>query len=94
MSRFTHVQRKDKEMNELEVKDLGKCYRNKDGFALYKDGAGFIVYSIFKEEGKEFANFRGYLTDPDNFESVVEDLKYEDKLALHELEKEFGVYFG
>jgi hypothetical protein len=73
-----------------EVKDMGKCYRKKGSFALYKDGAAFIVYSVFKDEGKEFAVFRGYLTDPDNFESVVEDLKYEDKQAMADLQREFG----
>ena len=73
-----------------EVKDMGKPYATKDGFALYQDGAAFIVYSIFKDEGKDVANFRGYLSNPENFESVVEDLKYEDKLAMIELQREFG----
>lgn len=73
-----------------EVKDMGKCYGKKDGFALYKDGAAFIVYSVFKDEGKQVAEFRGYLADPENFESVVEDLKYEDKLAMADLRREFG----
>ena len=31
-----------------ETKDMGKCYRKKDGYALYKDEMGFMgVYSIF-----------------------------------------------
>ena len=79
-----------------EVKDMGKCYRKVDNFALYKDECGFLaVYSVWKEDdvfkdGKEYANFRGYLANPENFESVVEELKYEDKIALAELRAEFG----
>ena len=74
-----------------EVKDMGKCYRKVGNFGLYKDECGFLaVYSVFEDEGKKYANFRGYLANPENFESVVEDLKYEDKQELAELQREFG----
>lgn len=79
-------------MERIETKELGKCYRKIDHFGLYKDKAGFFgVYSIFKEEGKEYAYWRGMLAHPENFEVVVEELKYEDKQALAELRAEFGV---
>ena len=78
-----------------KVKDMGKCYRKKDNFGLYKDECGFLaVYSVFEDEGEQVAVFRGYLARPENWEVVVEDLKYEDKLAMREMEKEFGVYFS
>ena len=76
----------------IETKDMGKCYRKKDGYALYKDEMGFVgVYSIFQDEGKEVAVHRGYLAHPENFEMVVEELKYEAKIAIQELREEFGM---
>lgn len=75
-----------------ETKDMGKCYRKKDGYALYKDEMGFIgVYSVFEYEGKEVASHQGYLAHPENFEAVVGELKHEAELAIQELRKEFGV---
>ena len=78
---------------DRKVSEMGKCYRKKDNFALYKDQAGFLsVYQIFRDEdGEKIAMWRGYLAYPENFEVVVEELKYEDKLALKELEAEFGI---
>lgn len=74
-----------------EVKDMGKCYRKQDGYALYKDECGLLaIYSVFEDEGKEVAVFRGYLARPENFEAIVADLKYEDKLAMADLQREFG----
>jgi hypothetical protein len=49
---------------------------------------------VFEDEGDQVANFRGYLARPENWEVVVEELKYEDKLAMHQMEKEFGVYWS
>ena len=73
------------------VSELGKCYRKIDNFGLYKDEGGFLaVYSLFEDEGEQVANFRGYLAHLENWEVVVEDLKYEDKIALAELQAEFG----
>ena len=78
-----------------KVKDMGKCYRKIDNFGLYKDESGFLaVYSLFEDEGEQVANFRGYLAHLENWEVVVEDLKYEDRLAMHQMEKEFGVYWS
>lgn len=74
-----------------EVKDMGKCYRKVGNFGLYKDECGFLaVYSVFEDEGKKYANFRGYLANPENFESVVYELKQEDYQEIAELQREFG----
>jgi hypothetical protein len=83
-------------MNEIETKTLGNCHGKVDNFAVYEsnDVGLYAIYSVFKEEDKEFAVFRGYLAHPENWEVVVEDLKYEDKFAMHEMEKEFGVYWS
>lgn len=81
-------------MNEIETSTLGRCYRKIDNYALYKDATGFLsVYLTWKEDdvfhdGKEYAVWRGYLAHLENFEAVVEDLKYEDKIALAELRAE------
>lgn len=79
-------------MNEIETKTLGNCHGKVDNFAVYEsnDVGLYAIYSVFKEEDKEFAVFRGYLAHLENFEVVVEDLKYEDKIALAELQAEFG----
>lgn len=79
-------------MNEIETKTLGSCYGKVDNFAVYEsnDVGYYAIYSVFEEEGKEFAVFRGYLAHLENFEVVVEDLKYEDKVAIAELQAEFG----
>jgi hypothetical protein len=78
-----------------EAKEMGKCYRKVGKFAMYKDECGFFgVYSLFEDDGKEYANFRGYLAYPENFESVLADLEYEDRVMMRELEEEFGMKFA
>lgn len=77
------------------VKELGECYAEKDGYKLFKDELGYVIYSCWTNDdlfgdGQEYGVFRGYLAHLENFSLIVEDLKIEDALALEELRREFS----
>lgn len=72
----------------------GRYLAKQDNYEVHRENGGMVVYSVWTEQGEKRGLEVGYLADLENFSSVVEELQYENKLALRELEKEFGVCFG
>jgi len=69
----------------------GNPLAEKDGYAVYQEGDGMAVYSVWEEKGLKYGQHRGYLAHLENFEVVVRELEHEIKVMLKELQEEFGV---
>lgn len=67
-----------------KISALGKCYKRDGYYGLFNiKGEGWAIY-ILDEDAKD-AVLGGYLSDPENFEIGVEELKEETNQMLEDM---------